>query len=159
MRLSSDSKALLVGSLLANASVAKAFSNIAPPIRKPSPTGLAFHPARLEELEYRMPAESFTFTRYAKTEISSEYVQSKWSDAPNSKRLSYLDVISSTAAGSKGFDQKQDDRGLEDPEEPLEQAHRIQQAYREWCEVRSRLSSVCLFVDTWIHCCLSFNRV
>lgn len=130
-----------MGSLLANASVSQAFSNTA---RAPSTKSskLAFHPARLEqEFDYRMPAESFTFTRYAKTELSSEYVQSKWDGLPSPKRLSYLDVISSTANGSKGLDQKQNDRGLEDPEEPLEQAHRIQQAYREWCEVSSRMDN------------------
>lgn len=134
---------ILLGTLFANTasdSLSEAFTNIqynvakATTFRSSMPTRLAFHQHRLEEFDYRMPAESFTFTRYAKTAVTSEYVQSKWKDLPSPERLSYLDVISSTASGSKGFDQKQEEADSETQEEPLAQAHRIQQAYREWCE-------------------------
>ena len=143
--LSSDASKILVGTLLLDtASNGEAFSNLkhngakSTTSRSFVPKQLGFHPARFEEYEYRTPAESFTFTRYAKTEVTSEYVQSKWNEVENLQRLSYLDIISAAAPGSKGFDEKEDE-----PEEPLAQAHRIQQAYREWCEVR-KTSSVYL---------------
>ena len=144
--LSSNSTTVVLCSLFINTasnSVSEAFVNIyhtiakAAPIHRSAPKGLAFQPQRLEESDYRTPAESFTFTRHAQTEVTSEYVQSKWSEVSNPQRLSYLDVISSTSSGSKAFDHKQEVTDSDTPEEPLAQAHRIQQAYREWCEVRS----------------------
>ncbi len=146
--LSSDATSkIIVGTLLLDtASNGEAFSNLkyngATPTRRFAPEELGFHPARFEDTyDYRMPAESFTFTRYAKTEVTSEYVQSKWGDIGSSQRLSYLDIISAAAPGSKGFDEKQDEKDSGEPEEPLAQAHRIQQAYREWCEVRNTSSA------------------
>ena len=123
-------------------SVQHRVARIAPSRTLKPTTPLAFHPQTAEDSDnnnyFHSPAESFTFTRYAKTStISSEYVQSEWKDDDNSQRLSYLDVISSTAS----VDPKQDsvDSDTTTPEEALAQAHRIQQAYREWCEVRTRI--------------------
>jgi len=100
---------------------------------------LSFHPQIVEHSEFHTPAESFTFTRYAKTTISSEYVQSEWKENDNSRQLSYLDVISSTVSVSNSFDQNQDIIDSGSPEEPLIQARRIQQAYREWCEFYEKI--------------------
>jgi hypothetical protein len=108
------------------------------PCRSLTLSGLAFHPQKVEDSDFHTPAESFTFARYAEATISSEYIQSEWKEDDYSKRLSYLDVISSTASVSNSFDQKQDVIDSDTPDEPLAQAHRIQQAYREWCEVRNR---------------------
>lgn len=109
------------------------------PCRSLTLSGLAFHPQKAKDSDFHTPAESFTFTRHAKATISSEYVQSEWKVDDSSKRLSYLDVISSTASVSNSFDQKQDAIDLDTPDEPIAQAHRIQQAYREWCEVSNRI--------------------
>ena len=109
------------------------------PRRSLTLSGLAFHPQKAKDSEFHTPAESFTFTRHAEATISSEYVQSEWKEDDSSKRLSYLDVISSAASVSNSFDQKQDAIDLDTSNEPIAQAHRIQQAYREWCEVSNRI--------------------
>jgi len=101
-----------------------------------SNSGLAFHPYKVEDSDFHTPAESFTFTRHAKAVISPEYVQSEWNEVDDLKRLSYLDVISSAAPVPNSLDQKQDTIY---PDEPLAQAHRIQQAYREWCEFYGKI--------------------
>jgi len=124
--------------------MSEAFTNIQYNVasRRFAPKELAFHPQRLDDNDnFRTPAESFTFTRYAQpATVSPEFVQSKWNDVPSPQRLSYLDVISAAAPDSKGLDQKKDEKGLDDDEdEPLAQAHRIQQAYREWCEFYGKI--------------------
>jgi len=113
---------------IGNINRSKLFSEI-------STSKLSFNPRNVEESDFRTPAESFTFTRYAKATITSEYVKSEWKDDDNySTRLSYLDIISSTASASNSPDLNEDIVELNGSDEPLAQAHRIQQAYREWCE-------------------------
>lgn len=109
------------------------------PFRRLTLTELAFHTPRLEEGDFRTPAESFKFTRFAKAAISSEFVQVKWKEVDNSQRLSYLDIISSITPVSNCLDQKQDVIDSDSREEPLAEAHRIQQAYREWCEFYGKI--------------------
>ena len=68
--------------------------------------------------------------------ISSEYVQAEWKETDDSERLSHIDVISSMTSASNGVFEAKRTTESSSSEEPLKQAHRVQQAYREWCEVR-----------------------
>jgi hypothetical protein len=116
--------------------------------RNDAPTRLAFQPQKVEDSDFHAPPESFTFTRYATATVTSEYVQSEWKENDVSKRLSYLDVISSTASVSDSLDKKQDAIETANPDDSLAQAHRIQQAYREWCEVRKRNENTMLQIPS-----------
>lgn len=113
------------------ADTAEGFSPVAGRFRPFKDTSLSLYPT---DTDFRTPAASFTFTRCATRVVTSDFVQSEWGgeNNNNSQRLSYLDVISSTVPvpANPGLDTEDDDT---DPE-PLAQAHRIQQAYREWCE-------------------------
>uniref|UniRef100_A0A7S4ARE0 Cathepsin propeptide inhibitor domain-containing protein n=1 Tax=Pseudo-nitzschia australis TaxID=44445 RepID=A0A7S4ARE0_9STRA len=107
-----------------------------------APSRLPLYPQRVEESDFRTPAASFTFTRCAAVPpITSEFVQSEWNEGGDLKKLSYLDIISNTAPIPNSPDQDQDLIYLGAKEESLAQAHRIQQAYREWCEFYGKIPS------------------
>lgn len=89
------------------------------------------YPQRPEENDFRSPAASFTFTRFASATFTADFGQS------DSKLLSYLDVISSIAQ----IPDKPDPNEGAVSDEPLAQAHRIQQAYREWCDFYDKIWS------------------
>ena len=133
---------LFVGT--ARTSVSEAFSidrfaTARSQLQDDAPSRLALYPQRVEVSDFRTPAASFTFTRCAAVPpITSECIQSEWNEGDDSKSLSYLDVISYTAPILNSPDQERDLIDLGAKDESLAQAHRIQQAYREWCEVRNR---------------------